>query len=59
LLVHGSEQEVRDAVERVRNSLSRNNGGVIAQLSYELDTKFENVMAIYDQWQKLPQSRAR
>jgi len=53
LLVHGTEDEVRSAVRRVWESLACRGGGVVAQLSYELDTRLENVTAIYDEWQKL------
>ncbi len=53
LLVNGTESEVRKAVRRVWENLAFNRGGVIAQLSYEIDTKQENAMVVFDEWEKL------
>ena len=53
LLPYGSEKEIRDAVVRVWDNLSYNYGGVIAQLEYGLEAKFENVMTVYDEWLKV------
>ena len=52
LLPHGTEREIRQAVRRVWENLSYNGGGVIGQFEYGLETKPENAMAVFDEWEK-------
>jgi len=53
LMPRGSEDQVRAGVRRVWRNLSYNGGGVIAQFEYGLDTKLENALAAFDEWEKV------
>ena len=51
-LPFGTQEDVRNAVRRVRKALDTGQGGVIAQCSWEKGTTYENVSAVYDEWNK-------
>lgn len=53
LLPHGTTEQVRAAVRKVYENLSSNGGGVIAQCEAGLDSRLENLEAVYDEWNKL------
>lgn len=53
LLVHADEQEIRRAVHRVWDHLSSGGAKVIAQLEFGLEAKPENVLAAFDEWDKI------
>ena len=53
MLVSASEANIRRAVRHVWDNLSSNGGGVIAQLEFGLEAKPENVLAAFDEWQRV------
>ncbi len=53
ILPHGSPQEVRQAVEKVYDTLHDPAGGVIAQFSWEGATPLANAEAVYEAWEAL------
>ena len=54
ILPFGSEEEVRASVRRVGNAfLSKQRSGLIAQMSWETKTPYENVAAAFDEFNKL------
>jgi len=52
ILPFGKPQEVREAVRKVRNALDDDNGGVIAECEWGLNVPKENIIAVYDEWEK-------
>ena len=52
LLPFGTEDDVRAAVRRVRKALSYNGGGVIAQCEWGLRDPFNNVRAVFEEWEQ-------
>jgi len=50
IMPFGTEDEVRQAVRRVRKALDRGRGGVIAECEWGLDVPYENVAAVFDEW---------
>ena len=52
ILPHGTVEETRAAVRRVKDNLWRN-GGCIAQFSFEGETRLTNAEAVFDEWQRL------
>jgi uroporphyrinogen decarboxylase len=50
VLPFGSPEEVRSAVRRVRQTLDRGNGGLIAQCEWGMDVTAENIKAVFDEW---------
>ena len=52
LLVHGTRQEITQAVHKVWNSLYAQ-GGVIAQCEFGLEANPENVLAVFEAWNRL------
>jgi uroporphyrinogen decarboxylase len=52
LLVHGSPREIERAVHLVRDHLYAE-GGVIAQLEFGLEANPENVLAVFETWNRL------
>ncbi len=52
LLVHGTRQEIAQAVHMVWNSLYAQ-GGVIAQCEFGLEANPENVLAVFEAWNRL------
>jgi hypothetical protein len=52
ILPHGTTEEVRAAVRRVHTNLWQN-GGCIAQFSFEGETSLANADAAFDEWQRL------
>ncbi len=53
ILPSGTLDDVRRAVRRVADNLSRPDGGVIAQFSFEGDTRIENADAAFDAWSRV------
>jgi hypothetical protein len=53
LLPRGTVDEIRDAVESVKETLWRD-GGCIAQCEFGAGAKPENVYAVYESWSSLP-----
>jgi hypothetical protein len=51
LLPFGTPRDVRAAVDRVRTALDFGRGGLIAQCEWGLDVSFDNIAAVFDQWQ--------
>ena len=49
-LPFGSEDDVRNAVRRVRDALDDGNGGVIAQCEWGKDNSQENIKAVFEAW---------
>ena len=52
LLPFGTPEEVRAAVRRVRAALDDGRGGVIAQCEWGVKDPKENLLALYDEWNK-------
>lgn len=52
ILPFGTEEDVRDAVRRVRKAFDRGSGGIIAQCEWGLDVPYANVAAVFDEWMK-------
>ena len=52
ILPRGSEDDVREAVRRVRRAMDEGKGGVIAECEWGMDTPTANVAAVYDEWTK-------
>ncbi len=52
VLPFGTTDEVREAVRRVRRTLDRGKGGVIAQCEWGKTDPYENIEAMLDEWQK-------
>ena len=57
LLVHGTRQDIEDAVRTVRGSLYAD-GGVIAQCEFGLEADPENMMAVFETWDRLDRPEA-
>ncbi len=57
-LAEGTTEEVRAGVRRVRRALDRGSGGLIAQLLWAPNVRFENVCAAMEQLQAVLASRA-
>lgn len=51
LMPFGTPDQCRQAVRRVYANLAAAGGGVIAQFEYGLETKFENAVAVFDEWE--------
>lgn len=52
LLPLGTPEEVRAGVRRVRAALDDGRGGVIAQCEWGIKDPLENVMALYEEWER-------
>lgn len=52
ILPFGTQDEVRGAVRRVRKALDHGNGGVIALAEFGINDPYENIEAVYDEWNK-------
>jgi len=52
LLPFGTVEEVCEGVRRVRRALDRNQGGVVASCVWGLKDPFENVAAVFEEWEK-------
>ncbi|MFA9452483.1 MAG: uroporphyrinogen decarboxylase family protein [Candidatus Aminicenantaceae bacterium] len=52
LLVHGSRQDIAQAVRSVRDNLYAD-GGVIAQCEFGLEANPDNVLAVFEAWDQL------
>ena len=52
ILPFGSEEEVREAVRRVRRALDHGRGGVIAECEWGIGTPKANIEAVFDEWMK-------
>ena len=52
VLPFGTEEEVRQAVRRVRKAMDHNSGGVVAQCEWGLCGPKENIAAVFDEWDK-------
>jgi hypothetical protein len=50
ILPFGTQEEVRQAVRRVRRALDRGRGGVIAECEWGTGVPFANVAAVFDEW---------
>ncbi len=48
----GTAAEVRAGVRRIRRALDRNRGGLFAQCEWGRLDPYENIDALYDEWQK-------
>jgi uroporphyrinogen decarboxylase len=48
----GTPAEVREAVRRIRRALDRNRGGLFAQTEWGKLDPYENIDALFDEWQK-------
>ena len=48
----GTPTEVRAAVRRIRRALDRNSGGVIAHTEWGKLDPYENIDAMFDEWQR-------
>jgi uroporphyrinogen decarboxylase len=57
VLPFGTPREVRAAVDRVRTALDFGRGGLIAQCEWGLGVPFDNVAAVFNQWQRPVDSR--
>jgi uroporphyrinogen decarboxylase len=53
ILPRGTPQEAREAVRQVRDHLGTPDGGVIAQFSFQGDTRIENAEAVFQAWEQL------
>lgn len=53
ILPRGTRTDVEAAVHRVRDALSVNGGGVIAQFSWEEHVPVENAYAVFETWEQL------
>lgn len=52
LLPFGTEEEVRAGVRRLHKALKPELGGVVAQCCWGLKDPYENIVAVYDEWEK-------
>jgi len=52
ILPFGTPDEVRAAVRRVRAALDDGAGGVIAQCEWGVEDPLENVMAVFEEWER-------
>lgn len=52
VLPFGSTDDVRAAVNRVRRPLDRGHGGVIAQCEWGSKIAAQNIMAVFEEWEK-------
>lgn len=52
ILPFGKTGEVRAAVDRVRRALDFGRGGLIAQCEWGLNVPFNNLVALFDQWDR-------
>jgi len=50
VLSFGKPDDVKKAVQRVRNALDESNGGVIAQCEWGTNNPKENIEAVYEAW---------
>ncbi len=46
----GSIHDCRNAVRRLRKALDYGQGGLIAKCVWDVDTRFENVAAVFEEW---------
>lgn len=53
LMPYGSAEEVRAGMERLRRTLFRPEGGVIAQFELGAGSKLENAELVYQQWEAM------
>ena len=56
LLPHGTRQEIEQAVRDMWTHLYAD-GGVIAQCEFGLEAKPENVLAVFETWDAISQSK--
>jgi len=52
LMPFGTTDEVREGVRRVRRALDDGRGGVMAQCEWGVRDPMENVIAVFDEWEK-------
>jgi len=52
VLPFGTPDDVRAAVGRVRKALDTGNGGVIAQCEWGIKDPYENIEAVFDEWEE-------
>lgn len=52
ILPFGTTDQVRDAVRRVKKAMYDPSGGVIAQCEWGTHDPYENIAAVFDEWQK-------
>ncbi len=52
ILPFGTPDDVRDAVRRVRKALERGRGGMIAVAEWGKNDPYENIEAVYDEWNR-------
>jgi hypothetical protein len=50
VLAHGTPEEVREAVHRVRKALDFGSGGVIAQCPWDPDVPLRRIALVFEQW---------
>ncbi|MFQ3550332.1 MAG: uroporphyrinogen decarboxylase family protein [Armatimonadota bacterium] len=53
ILPFGTEEDVRNAVRTLKNAFYDEKGGVIAQCEWGTNDPFENICAVFDEWNKL------
>ena len=53
ILPFGTEDEVRNAVRRIANTLRYNKSGVIAQCEWGANDPIENILTFFDEWEKI------
>jgi uroporphyrinogen decarboxylase len=52
VLPFGTVEEVREAVRRVRKAFDHGRGGVIAEAEWGKNDPYENIEAVFDEWNK-------
>jgi len=52
ILPFGTVEEVRAAVRRVRKALDHGKGGVIAQCEWGVKDPYENIVAVFEEWER-------
>jgi hypothetical protein len=52
ILPFGAPDDVRAAVQRVRSALDDGQGGLIAQCEWGVNDPLENIMAVYEEWER-------
>ena len=58
VLPFGTPDEVRAAVRRVRKALDHGRGGMIAQAEWGMNDPYENIEAVFDEWNKPMESNS-
>jgi len=52
ILPFGTPEQVREAVRRVRRAMDHGRGGVFAQCEWGIPDPYDNIFALYDEWEK-------